>query len=146
MANQPRYPARVKEWRARRGEAFARSIALPALDLTGWTGRSQVRAYPDATTVLFDLVSRTDPIATTSPAGTAVRVVGAGTLGVYSLILLWIPQSAIDALEPFPANGTEPGGSLKKAWDCVLTPPSAAQGLPGCWFQADFYIDPGVTK
>ena len=142
---QPRYPARLAPWRARRGEPFSRSIRIDGLDLTGWSARSQVRAYPDAATVLFDLISRTDPIATSSPAGTAIRVVGAGTLGVYSLVLLWIPQAPIDALEPFPSNGLEQGQSLKKAWDCVLTPP-AAQGQPSCWFATDFYIDPGVTK
>ena len=142
---QPRYPARIEPWRARRGEAFSRSMRIDLLDLTGWTARSQVRAYPDAATVDFDLVSRADPIATSSAAGTAIRVVGAGTIGVFSLILLWIPQSAIDGFQPFPGNGTEPGQSLRRAWDCVLTPP-AAQGQPSCWFAADFYIDPGVTK
>jgi hypothetical protein len=138
---RPAAPARV-DWYARRGQPFARTILVQGVDLTNATARSQVRAYPDATTVLFDLVAGSYPIATNATARTAITVDKSGSIPM-STIYLWIPQSAIDALEPFATNGTEPGQMLAKAWDCLVTP---ANDLPATWFAGDFFLVPGVTK
>lgn len=124
---------------ARRGQPFVKSIAFPpGLDLTGYIVRSRVRDYPDGP-VRIDMPWRAYPFADTVAASSSLTVDTTGDQPV-SLILLWIPQTTVDGLDPFATSGAEPRAALRKSWSCIVTPPGEQ---PSAWFADDFFLVPG---
>jgi hypothetical protein len=104
-------------------------------DLTGWTGRLQVRLYGAAAgAALLSLASQVsdgEGVWIIEPASGIVRV----RIDEDSLTALW------DGLLPDPAVA-EPGDPITLKYDLVMTPPVGGDEV---WMQGDFIIEPGVT-
>lgn len=121
-------PAR-DDVRAYRWATFAEPFPIVGIDLTGATAAMQVRAYPDAPGAA--LATATVAIGVTTDDGVTT-----------STLTATIAEATIEALLPFPANGTEPGAELRLAYDIVVT--TSALGKRR-WIEGAFIIVPGVT-
>lgn len=111
----PATPGRV-DWRAHRWAPFVERIGVKGAVLSDATLAMQIRLYPDAPgSPLVDLAT-----VVSTAQGLSVITATSGKLTI-SVIQTRTNETTIEALPPFPSNGTEPGQPVVLAWDMLVS-------------------------